>query len=130
MDKKSFEYKLQPKKILNNFHFIYFKLAEVSGAARINLQPAEQLLFCKHFSKMCPSALRVSDLPGSGGRGSWGQNCTKIFVRQVGMWVQNFIKINVGVWISIRRPHIPTDKHLYANLYIYIYIDFGGVTYV
>jgi len=34
--------------------FICIKLAEVPGAARVNLQPAEHLLFCEQFSKMCP----------------------------------------------------------------------------
>jgi len=48
---------------MNNFS-LFYKLAEVPGAASVNLHPAEHLLFCKEFSKMCPSALRVSGPPG------------------------------------------------------------------
>jgi len=40
------------------FKFI-LQLAGVPGAAWINLQPADHLLFCKQFSKMCPSAFSV-----------------------------------------------------------------------
>jgi len=40
--------------------YINYRLAEVPGTARVNLQPAEHLLFCKQFSNMCPSAFRVS----------------------------------------------------------------------
>jgi len=36
--------------------FLLLRLAEVPGTARVNLQPAEPLLFCKQFSKMCSSA--------------------------------------------------------------------------
>jgi len=43
-------------------------LAEVPGAAWINMQPAEHLLFCK---KMCPWAYGVSSPPGPG-RGGGG----------------------------------------------------------
>jgi len=46
---------------------------------------------------------------GWGGR---GQNCTKTFLGQVGICVQNFIKIRAGVWIAISPPYTnrPTDK--------------------
>jgi len=66
-------------------------LAEVTGAARVNMQFAEHL---------CPSGFRVSGPPGQG-----GQTCIKTFLRQVGMCMQNFIKIGAVVWISIRPPH-------------------------
>jgi len=49
---------------------IYSLQAEVPGAARINLRPAEHLLFCKQFSKMCPSAFRVSGPQGVSEQGS------------------------------------------------------------
>jgi len=69
------------------------------------------------FSKMCTSAFRVSDPPGPDGGGSRGQTCTKTFLRQVGMSVQNFIKNRAWVWISICPPHThrQTNKHLYAH---------------
>jgi len=51
---------------------------------------------------MCPSAFRIPGLPGPGG---WDQTCTKTFLGQVGMWVENFIKISAGVWISISPAH-------------------------
>jgi len=37
-------------------------------------------------------------------------------------FVQNFIEISAGVWISISPPHTnrQTNKHLFAHLYIYI----------
>jgi len=50
---------------------------------------------------MCPSAFRVSGLPGPD-RGRQGdQACTKTFLGQVWMCVQNFIKIGAGVLISL-----------------------------
>jgi len=39
--------------------FLFF-IAEVPGAARVYLQPAEHHLFFKQFSKKCPSVFRVS----------------------------------------------------------------------
>jgi len=63
------------------------------------MQPAEHL---------CPSGFRVSGPPRPrGGRG--GQTCIKTFPGQVGMCVQNFIKIGAGVWISISPPRVSTD---------------------
>jgi len=35
------------------------RLAEVPGAAQVNLQPAEHFFLCKQFSKMCPSAFSI-----------------------------------------------------------------------
>jgi len=53
---------------LDAFHASFIeKLAEEPGAAWVNLQTAEHFLFCKQFSKMYPSAFRVSGLPGTGG---------------------------------------------------------------
>jgi len=49
---------------------------------------------------MCPSAFRVSKTPGpegGGGGEGGGQTCTKTFLGQVGMCVQNFIKIGARV---------------------------------
>jgi len=59
------------------------------------LQPAEHILFYKEFSKMSPSAFSILRPPGPGGRG-WGQTWTKTFLGQLGMCVQNFIKIGAG----------------------------------
>jgi len=58
---------------------------------------------------MCPSALSV--LGPLGGRGG-GQTYSKSFLGQVGICVQNLIKISAGVWISISPPHTnrQTDK--------------------
>jgi len=80
-------------------------LAEVPGAAWVNLQPAEYLLFC--FQKCF--------LQGG------GQTCAKTFLGLVEMSLQNFIRIGAWVWISISPPHTnrQTGKHLYAHLYIY-----------
>jgi len=49
------------------------KLAEIPGAALVNLQPVEHLLFCKQFSNMCPSAFSILGPPGPGGEGGRGQ---------------------------------------------------------
>jgi len=38
---------------------LFSTLAEVPGAARVNLQAAEHLLFYKEFSKMSPSAFSI-----------------------------------------------------------------------
>jgi len=42
--------------------------AEVPCAARVNLQPAEHLLFCKQFSKMCPFVLASESKGDEGAR--------------------------------------------------------------
>jgi len=55
-----------------------FILAEVPGAARVNLQPAEHL-------KNASFSFRVSGPPGSDRGGGRGQTCTKTFLRQIGM---------------------------------------------
>jgi len=99
---------------------IYAVLAEVPGAAQVNLQLAEHLLFCKQYSKICPSAFSILSPQAQGGGGE-GQTCTKTLLGQVRMCVENFIKIGAGVWISISPPHTnrQTDKHLYTHFYIY-----------
>jgi len=74
--------------------YIYV-LAEVLGTARVNMQPAEHL---------CPPGFRVSGHPGPG-VGEGDQTWIKTFLEQVGMCMQNFIKIGAGVWISINPPH-------------------------
>jgi len=68
---------------------------------------------------MCPSAFRVSSPQAQGARGG-GQTYTKTFLGQVGMCVENFIKIGSGVWISTSPPHTnrQTNKHLCAHFYI------------
>jgi len=74
----------------------YILLAEVPGAARVNLQPAEHFLLCKQLLEF--EAPRP--ICGRGG----GQTCTKTYLGQVGMCVQNFIKIGSGIWIFINPP--------------------------
>jgi len=82
--------------------------------------PALPGLICNLLSilKMCSSAFRYSSTRGAGGEGAGGQTWTKTFLGQVGMCVQNFIKIGAEVWISLSPPHTnrQTDKHLYAHL--------------
>jgi len=47
---------------------------------------------------MCPSGFRVLGPPRPrGGRRRRGQTFTKTFLGQVGMYMQNFIKIGAGV---------------------------------
>jgi len=96
------------------------QLAEVTGIARVYLQPTGHLLFCKQFSKVCPSAFSILGPPGPGG-GCGGLTCIKTFFGQVEICVQNFIMIGAGVWISISPPRTnrQTDKHLYAHFYVY-----------
>jgi len=101
-------------------HF-YVTLSEVPGAAWDNLQPAYHLLFCKQCSKMCPSAFRVSGPQAEGGGGG-DQNCTKSLLGEVGMCVQNFIKISVGFGFPLAL-HIPTDKETYIFTPIYVHIE-------
>jgi len=92
-------------------------------------------LICNLLSilKMCPSAFRVSSPPGPGWRGL-GQTCTKTFLGQVGMCVQNFIKIGAGVWISISPPHTNTQTNICMPIFIYIedrrYIDLYHLTFI
>jgi len=92
-------------------------IAEVPSPAWVNLQPAKHFSLCKQFSKMFPSAFSVLGLPGPGGGG--GQTCTKSLLGQVGMCVENFIKIGAGGWISISPP-IPTDKQTSVCPFLYI----------
>jgi len=69
---------------------------------------------------MCPSAYRVFNPPGAGGVENKGYTGTKTFLEHVGMCEQNFIKISVGVWISITPPRTnrQTNKN-YAHFCIY-----------
>jgi len=69
---------------------------------------------------MCPSAYRVSSPPGTGGGGGEGQTRTKTFFGQVGMCVQNFIKIGAGVWISINPLHTNRQTNICTPIFIYI----------
>jgi len=46
---------------------------------------------------MCPSAFSILGPPGPGEE-EGVQTCTKTFLGQVGICVQNFIKIGAGVW--------------------------------
>jgi len=58
---------------------------------------------------MCPSAFKVSGPPGPGGGQGGGQTGTKTFLGQVGMCVQNFIKISEGFGFPLAL-HMPTDR--------------------
>jgi len=58
--------------VVSKLHKIIITLlAEVPGAARVNLQPVEHLLFCNQFTNMCPSAFSILGPPGPRGRGWW-----------------------------------------------------------
>jgi len=96
---------------------LYVQLAEVPGAASVNLQPAEHIFFYKEFSKMSPSAFSILGPPGPEGR---GQTWTKTFLGQVGMCVQNIIKISAGVWISVKPPHTNRPTNICTPIFIYI----------
>jgi len=74
---------------------------------------------------MCPSAFSVSGPPQAQGTGGGDQTCTKTFLGQVGMCVQNFIKIGAGVWISISPPHTYrwTNKQTNICTPIFIYTE-------
>jgi len=89
--------KLIKQKISGYQRKIILQQAEVPGAAWVSLQPAKHLLFCKQFSKMCPSALSILGLPGPSQAQGWvgrGQTCTiKTFLIQTRVCVQNFIKV-------------------------------------
>jgi len=69
---------------------------------------------------MCPSAFSIlGPLGPGGGGGGGGQIRTKTFLGEVGMCVENFIKIGAGVLIIVSPPHTnrQTNKHLYAHLF-------------
>jgi len=118
--------------------FIFF-LAEVPEAAWVNLQLAEDLLLCKQFSKICPSAFSVLDPPVPGGERA-GSKLHKNLPCTGGDMFVNFITIGAGVWVSIsprgarnirfhsfiQALHIPTgrqtNKHLNSHLYINVFI--------
>jgi len=72
---------------------------------------------------MCPSAFRVSSPPGPGGEGGGDQTWTKTFLGQVGMCVQNFIKIGAGIWISISPPHTNRRTNKQTSVRPFSYID-------
>jgi len=57
------------------------------------------------------SAFRVSGPPGPGGR-----NCTKTFLGQMGMRLQNFIKICARVWISISPPRTNRQRNKHTSV--------------
>jgi len=48
-----------------------------------------------------------------------GQTCTKTFLWQVGMCVQNFIKIRAGVWISVIPQHTNRKTNLFTHVLTY-----------
>jgi len=93
------------------------RLADVPGAAWVYMQPAEHLLFCKQFSKMClqllefqgpmPKEVRVpgsklhQNLPWTG-----GDVRAKLF------------KIHAGIWISISPAHTSRQTSVHPFLYI------------
>jgi len=86
--------------------------AEVTGAAQVNLQPAEHLLFCKQFSKMCPSAFSVFGPPGPGG-GRGDQACTKTFFPSGDVHAKfHQERFGAGVWISISPSHTNRQRNI------------------
>jgi len=64
---------------------------------------------------MCPSAYRVLGPTGEG----VGQTCTKTFLEQVEMCMQNFIRIVAWVWIFISSPYTNRHMYLYAHFFIH-----------
>jgi len=102
------------------FWKFYFKLAEAPGTALVNFQPAEQLLFCKQFSKMSTSAFQTPQAQMGEGAGvklapkpslnRWG------FVYRISLWS----------WQGCGFPlvlHIPTDRQTNICMPIFTYID-------
>jgi len=91
-----------------------FKLTEVPSASRFNLQPAEHLLFCKHFSKIFHSAFSILGPQVQGGGAGikpspWaGGGVYKISSRSVP---------GFGFPLAL---HIPVTS---VPPFIYIYID-------
>jgi len=87
------------------------RLGQDPNLSYLSLQPSDYLLSCKHFSEKFPF-----QAPSPRGRGQV-QNCTKTLLGQVGVCVQNFIKIGAGLWITISHPHTnrQTNKHLFAH---------------
>jgi len=73
---------------------------------------------------MCPSAFSILGPQARGDEVGGGQTCTKTFLGQVGICVQNFIMIDAGIWISMSPPHTnrQTNKHLYTHFYIITYL--------
>jgi len=72
---------------------------------------------------MSPSAFSILGPSGLRGEGGGGQTWTKTFLGQVGMCVQNFIKIGAGVWISISpSTYQQTDRQTNICMPIFIYI--------
>jgi len=90
----------------------FLQLAEGPGTARVNMQPAEHLYL---------SGFRVSGPQVQGSEGE-GQTCIKTFLGQVGMNVQNFVKVDAGVWIFISPPHTnrQTNKQTSVRPFLYI----------
>jgi len=97
--------------------FFIHKLAEVPGAARVNLQPAGQLLFCKQFS-----AFSFLGPPGPGGRGQESNQHQNL------PWTGGDMRAKFHHDRCRKFPlaiHIPTDRqtdkqtsvHLFLNIY-------------
>jgi len=100
--------------------FYNFTTAEAPGAARVDLQPAKRLLFCKQFSKISSSAFRASGPPGPDGGGGGDQTCTKTFLGHVAMYVQKFIQIyKGGLDFRYTSPHINRQTNICAPIFIY-----------
>jgi len=99
-------------------------LAEVPGASLANLQPAEHLLFCKQFSKTCPSAFRDSEPLRSEGAGV--KTAPKSSLDRCGCSCK--ISRSLQGFGFPKALHIPTDKETYVCLPILICIDRLGVT--
>jgi len=93
--------------------FLYlYVLAEVPGAAQVDLQPAVHLLFCIQFSKMSPSAFSVIGPPGPGGRGPGSKLHQNLPCQDS----------DAGVWISISPPHTNKQTNICTHI-LYIIED-------
>jgi len=98
-----------------------FTSCEVPGSAWANLQPAEHILFCKYFSKTLSFSFKSFRLPGPGGSGGRSQNCTKTFLRQVGMCMQILSRSIQGFGFPLAlATYQQTSKHSSLRPFIYI----------
>jgi len=74
---------------------------------------------------MSPSAFSILGPPRPRGAGGVGQICTKTFLGQVGICVQNFIMIGAGFGFQTSPPHTNRQTNKQTNIYlpIFIYIE-------
>jgi len=97
--------------------------AEVPGAARVNLQLAELLLFCKQFSKMCPSAFRVSGPQSQG----WSRG-PRLKLHQNLPWTGGDVHAKYYQDLSSGLDfHLPSMyQQTYTHIYIFILAEVLG----